>query len=958
MCGVNGLGRAREAKSVNGHEASATAATMTGHLHGRAAERAALDSLLRQARSGLGGCLVLHGEPGIGKTMLLEYAAERARDIRVLRAAGTEVEADLGYAAVHRLLVPVLDKLNRLPAPQARALGTVLGRTDGPAPDRLLVAMAALSLLSGVASERPLVCLVDDAHWIDAASQDVLTYVARRVDSERVAMVMAMRTDEGGPLDTCSLDDVLLTGLDHSAALQVLTERSGAGLTTAQRERLLRATGSNPQALSEVPVAALRGAADEPVPLSSRLQDEFLKRANGRDRAGRRMLLLVAAYGTGATPTVRRAATILDGNEEAGVLDDLADLIDQDGTTVAFRHPLIRSAVYYGASSTERREAHRALALASETQASEHGHDVAGGSEVHLDRQAWHLARAAAAPDERIAELVDRSATRMMRREGPAAAAIEFDRAAELSTSEPARVRRLVMASDAWWQAGDSTHAAELMNRVEHVDHLPDSAKLDLAALRALSELRSGTPYDVVDLLQPLIPQVLRSDRERAVRLLMLFGEGCLNANAADAYAAIGAPLNDLHVPGDDPSSALLRLFRAAYRVCSCEKRDLKPSDLEIVERLTDPIKLCWASALTHSIGEPELARRLGRSAVQRAKHLGAAGTLAWALEAVVSDDISRGQFALAEAHAQEGYDLAMETGQPNIGCQYQSWLVLVVALRGQEREAYRRSTKVLADAHARGLVAVAMTASRALGLLHLAAGRHDQAITHFQSHGLSNAVHPRTAIATVPDLIDAAVHANRKDLAVSILSDFVAWADATGSAGPRALAARCQAQLAPVDAAEDEFRRALQLHAASAQPVEQARTELLFGEHLRRIRRRLDARTHLRAAMETFQHLGMLVWANRAQQELRATGETSRRRQPSATRTLTPQELRIIAAVSQGATNREAAAQLSLSPRTVDYHMRKVFRKLGISSRGQLIRLTLDHGLDLQQEPSKRPAR
>ncbi|MQA85634.1 MAG: AAA family ATPase, partial [Streptosporangiales bacterium] len=386
------------------------ASTLGCVLQGRGKEREAIEALLERARAGRGGCLVLHGEPGIGKTALLDYAAEQAAEQGAgrgagMRTAGVEPESDLGYAALHRLLLPVLDRIDGLPGPQAEALGVVFGRSSGPAPDRFLAALAALSLLSEVAGERPVLCLVDDAHWTDTSSLDTLAFVARRLDAEPIALAMAARADEGRSLDVAGLVELPLAGLDRKAARALLAERGVEQPSEPELDDLLRATGGNPLALREMPDSVRRDLrSGEPLPLAAGLQRAFLERARQRDPAAQRLLLLVAADGSGRLDTIRRAAAALGSDADPhpyGPDGGLDDLLTEEGGRLAFRHPLIRSAIYHGADPADRRAAHRALAAALDT-----GPD--GGPE--LDRRAWHLGQAADGPDEQAAEELERSA--------------------------------------------------------------------------------------------------------------------------------------------------------------------------------------------------------------------------------------------------------------------------------------------------------------------------------------------------------------------------------------------------------------------------------------------------------------------------------------------------------------------------------------------------------------------
>lgn len=902
-------------------------------LHGRAKERAAIEGLLEQTRAGRGGCVVLHGEPGIGKTALLEYAAAQAAGMRVLRTAGVEPETDLGFATLHRLLLPVLDRVEQLPEPQARGLGVVFGQADGPPPDRFLVALATLSLLSDVAGDQPVLCLVDDAHWADAPSLDTLAFVARRLDAEPVAVAFAARADEGRHLDTSGLLDLPLAGLDRDAARALLVAHGGERLSAADQDELLRTASGNPLAIRELP-AAFRGAVPgEPLPLAAGLRWAFLERARRRGSAAQQLLLLTAADGTGRLDTIRRAAAVLGGPAPAAVADladDLADLVVVDGARLTFRHPLMRAAIYHDGSPTQLRAVHRALAAALLD------------DEQERDRRAWHLGKAAAGPDEEVAGELERSAERATRRAGPAAAAAALQRSAELSDSAARRAGRLVAAATAWWQGGHASRAAELLEDAERAGPLTGANRWDAAALRALMELRAGTPSEALALLRPVIADALRGDQHRAIPLLMLLGEAGFQTNAGEVWTELAALLEPLPLAGDDVEDVLARLFRAACRARAGKPLGLASGDLAAADRFTDPVALLWAGGMAWGVGDQEQGRSLRRKAVRRARALGAAGTLAWALEYLVTDELTRGRFATAEAFAEEGLRFAEETSQPNTACRHRGSLAVLAALRGHDDRARVYADEVLSEADQRHLAGATVAAYRALGLLDLAAGRYPEALDHFEAVERGSATHPGIKLMSVPELVEAAVRANQPARAADALQGLAGWADATNAPELTALVARCQALLATDGSAESHFRRALDRHAQTERPMEQARTALLYGQWLRRERRRSDARPHLRAALETFRRLGAATWAELARGELRATGETARRRDPSALATLTPQELRIVAAVSEGATNREVAAQLLLSPRTVDYHLRKVFQKAGVSSRAELIRLTL----------------
>jgi DNA-binding CsgD family transcriptional regulator len=905
-------------------------------LRGRETEQAAIDTLLQRARDGHGGGLVLHGEAGMGKSALVAYARGRATGMRVLGTAGVEPESDLGHATLHRLLLPVLDRLDRLPEPQARALGVVFAQRQGSTPDRFLVALATLSLLSELADNRPVLCLVDDAHWADRASLDTLGFVARRLDAEPIAVLLATRTAAGVPGADAGLTDLPLAGLPPEAARALLGEHGGDRLPPAEQDELLSASGGNPLAIREFAALARHAVRrGEPLPLADRLQRAFLDQAGRHPAAVQRLLLLIAVDGSGRPDVLRRAAAAL-GLETAPLeVGELDELVTSDGREVAFRHPLIRAAVYHGASAAQRRAAHRALAAAL------------AGQPTELERRAWHLAHAAEGPDEQVAAELERSAARTMRLAGPAAAAATLGRAAELSLSDAQRSRRAVAAAAAWLKAGDSARATVLLDRTEATEQPAGGLRRDIAELRALIELRAGTPTEAVALLQAVLPDavVAEGNRHRAVQLLLLLGEAGILAGAPSAWAEIATAVELLPAHGTDTDDTLLRLLGALHRALAGADPQLAAGDLTALERLTEPVTLAQVAGMAWGLGHHGLARRLRSRAVRLARTRGAAGSLAWVLLSSVTDELGHGRFGIAEADAEEGYRLAIETNQPNTACRYRSLLALLAAHRGREHQARELAERALQAATERDLPDVAAWARHALGLLDLVAGRSTEALGHLQM------MHVPTApsgilLEAVPDLVEAAARAGEPAQGAEPLARFQAWATTTNAPQLQALAARCRALLATGDAAMGEFEAALRLHTLANRPMDQARTQLLIGEYLRRARRRADARRHLRAAGETFTRLGAGAWADRARAELRAAGEASPRPAANRLAALTPQELRIAVAVSEGASNRQIAAQLFLSRRTVDYHLRKVFQKTGIASRAELVRLVLaEHG-------------
>lgn len=889
-------------------------------LVGREAEQRAIDDLLERARAQQGGGLVLRGEPGIGKSALLRYAADHAGDLLVLRATGVEAESTLAYAALHQLLHPILAQVDALPEPQAEALRTALGLAKGLQTQPFLVSAAALTLLSEAAGDHAILCLVDDAQWCDGPSLDAFSFVARRLAAESVALLIATREEGVG-----GVTELRLSGLDADAAAVLLGDR----IAPALRERFVASTGGNPLALLELPstLGRLGMHVAEPVPLVGRLEHAFRERTRKLTTDARTVLLLAAADGTGRLATVRRAAHLLGA--DAGLLDtdEVAHLVRVDEDTVAFRHPLIRSVLYHGAPAHLRRAAHQALADALTGD----GVDV----DAEADRRAWHRAKAAEEPDEEVASELERSAEQALRRSGYAAGAAALERAATLSVAASDRARRLVGAAAAAWRGGNTEAALALLARAG------DDGLL-ARFLRGEIELRTGVPEDAVAILLPAATDAVTADPRLALRMLLLAREAAYSSGTVAELAeldAVVARLPDF----DRPDDALIALsLRSSPTVTARDQAPAVAGELARLAEVSDPELLLTAGGIALWVGDFPEARRLRTKAVARARALGAAGTLALALEYVVPEETELGRLAAAEALADEGRQLALETGRRNSAALHRAYLAHLAGLRGREDEAVRLADEAITEAVARNLVKVADIALRAKGLCALAARRADDALATFAMLDGSGPLpgSPSRALSAAPDHIEAAVRGDHADDAAKLLTPYQEWAEASGSPHHRALAARAAALLAPASSAAELFQESLALHATAGRPFDHARTELLYGEFLRRERQRAESRTHLRAALDVFTRLGTPVWARRAEAELRATGETARERDPNAMETLTPQELQIAEAVREGATNREVASQLFISPRTVDYHLGKIFRKLNVSSRRDLMRV------------------
>ncbi|WP_433436520.1 AAA family ATPase [Nonomuraea sp. CA-141351] len=894
---------------------------------GRDDELRLLESLLMHASQGRGGGVILQGEPGIGKSALLSCAEERAVGFRVLRAVGAEPESDLAYATLHQLLLPVLGQVDGLPGPQAQALDVLFGRIHGAPPDPFLVALSTLSVLSLLAGDRPVLCVVDDAHWADQPTLKTLAFVARRLTDEPAVLLLAARADEGHGADLPDLRRVPLMGLDRESAKSLLTERR---MTGSEQNRLLAVTGGNPLALIELAGQPLPPeGTPEPPALHDELRRSFLAKVQARHAESLPLLQLIAAGGSGSLDGFERAAALL--RVDSGPLHraELDELLSYDGTQLAFRHPLIRSAIYHSAPADRRAAIHRALAAAFD-----------GPTDQH--RRAWHLGQAAVGPDERTAEQLERSAEQVAERGGPAAAMAALSRAAELTADGRRRGRRLWTAAHAALHGGFTARAMELLDRAEREPNLDEADRIPLAVMRAIVAEFAGSPEDALSLIRPWIPRVLRLDRRRFAPTVAMYADLGTRTRRSGVWADLAGWLQGIPLEPDDPEDAVLLLLRHASQARTGQDLAIARWDGAALDALTDPILMTMAGAVARGLGDHELGRRLYRDAGQLARVGGSLGALAWNLEYQAADELAHGRLGLAEAQAEEGYQFAVEVGQPSTACRNRGLLALCAAMRGRP-DAAELAAGVLAEATERRLPDAMVYAWRALGLIELAAGRYHEAIRHLTAVGDWDVSAPADLVmGIVPDLVEALVRAGEQDRAAAASARYEQWSRHTTSPEQAALAARCRALLSTGGAADGHFEQSLRLHTRSDSALEHARTQLLLGEQLRRGRRRSQAQQHLRAAAETFRSLGTLAWEDRVLGELRAAGESARPHHTGALSTLTPQELRITLAVGEGLTNREIAARLFLSPRTVDYHLRKVFQKIDITSRAELMRLVL----------------
>ena len=908
-------------------------------LYGRDAERARIRELLDAGRESRSEVLLVRGEAGVGKTALLEDARRRAGDMQVLTSCGVESESQLPFAAVQQLVRPALDDLEALPEPQRGALRAALGLEAGGRDQPFLVSLAVLSLLAEIAERRPLLCLVDDAHWLDDASADALVFAARRLSAEPIVMLFAAREGDVRRFDALGLPELQLRGLDRAAARSLLADRVGAVLSPGTGETLIEGTGGNPLALLEVPLALseaeLSGAEPmiDPLPVGDRVEHAFLARLRRLPAATQTMLLVAAAEATGELATVLRAAQSLGA--EAAALDaaERAGLVEARGSRLEFRHPLVRSAVYQGAPLSRRQAAHRALASALD-------------GDADPDRGTWHRAAASVEPDPIVAAQLEQAAERALRRSGYAAASLALERAAALTEADHERARRLTAAAQNAWFGGRPKRALMLYDRARPLASDP-LHRADISLGRGVITVYLGAPADAWDTLVHGAVEVGPADAERALYMLgaaTLAAAYVADGEASAAIAEAGHRIRGGETPVTRFLSAFVfgsdALLRGAYA-------DAAPALCEALEAADEadrvapsrfPALLVLAGLAALFVGDDHALHRFNHTVAARARDSGALGLLTQAVPRLAFAEIWAGRWAAASAGLREGLELARSSDQHQVVAHMLCELALVAALRGDEPGCRALAEESHELAAPRGLTHVANTVRWSLALVDLGGGRADEALLHARE--ITNS--PVALHATL-DRVEAAVRAGQPATAMSWLGPFERWAQAVGAAWARGVALHGRALLCDDEAESDElFGRALDAHAGGARPFERARTQLAYGEHLRRARRRVEAREHLRSALDAFETLGAALWAERARVELRASGQTARRRDDSTRDELTAQELQISRFVARGLSNREVAAQLYLSPRTVDFHLRNVFRKLGIASRTELARLEL----------------
>jgi DNA-binding CsgD family transcriptional regulator len=902
-------------------------------LVGRAAETAAIGRLLTQAREGRSGVLLLRGEAGVGKSALLEHAADEAEGFTVLRGSGVEGESELAYAALHQILRPVVDRIDHLPGPQADALRAAFALTNDTVEERFRVSLGVLGLLSEAAENGPVLCLVDDVQWLDRASSDALLFAARRLEAEAVAMLFAARDDSNLRFDARGLSELRLSALTVADARRVLLDLVGPRPGPGIAEWVLENANGNPLALMELPrnmtADQLSGKSALVALPATSVEQVYLERVERLPDETRRLLVLAACEETGSRATVERAAAELGLDMSALSAAEADGLVLVDSEGLRFRHPLVRSAIYRAARFTERESAHRALASAS----------AAEGNE---DRAVWHLAAATVGADESVAQALEATAERARVRSGHTAAASALERAAALSPDSEARGRRHLAAAGAAWAAGQPERALTSIDRaVPDVTDL--EPQMEAEGLRGVIEWRCGSPPEACSTLLRAARRLAETTPNRALHMLADAAVAGWDAGAQDRLVEIARAVASLRLDPVHEDATLSEVLLVSVSATEApRRRDTMPL-LTAVSRSqgwTDARLLIWAAIAAELAGEHELEVSLLDRAASQARTSGAVDTLTVVLESMAVQGFLAGDFNVA-AEATEGLRLAQEAGLLNAANLHRSVLAWLAAVQGREEECRALSGAVIEEAGLRGHAIACSIAEWAAALLELGQGHQEEAARRLGrlAGAAPGYAHPFYVLSSAPDLVEAYVRTGRPDAARAAYAPLERFAGSDGPAWAGALAARCRALLADDSTAEAEFVAALRIHDMNGNPFDRARTRLLYGEWLRRERRRTDAREQLRSALSGFETLRADPWAERARVELRATGETAQRRDPTSLEDLTPQELQIARLVAEGSSNREVAAHLFLSPRTVEYHLHKVFTKLGIASRAELIR-------------------
>lgn len=923
----------------DGDRGAAAGEAPAAELLGRRAELAVLERVVAGLRTGESRALVVLGEAGVGKTALLDHMARSAEDLRILRAVGVQSEMELLFAALHQLCAPILARTDRIPGPQRQALATIFGMAPGPAPDPFMVGLAVLSLISDLAAEKPVLVIVDDAQWLDTATAQTLGFVARRLGTEAVGLVFGARESR---MELRDLPGMTVEGLPDAEARALLGSTVDFLIDGPIRDRIVAETGGNPLALLELPrgltatqLAAGFGLAGGPG-LPVRIEQSFLRQAEALPPSTRRLLLIAAAEPEGDPVVVGRAA------DQLGIAADFTEVASllTLGDRVTFRHPLVRSALYGAAPDSERREIHLALAAATDAAADP-------------DRRAWHLAAAATGPDEEVALALERSADRAQARGGFAAAAACLQRAVALTVDPARRTQRAMAGAHASLRAGAFATASTLLVTAE-IGQLDELGRARIDQIRAEAAFAQQRGRDAAGLLlraaQTLEPLDARLARDTyldawsaalfAGRLARTVGLREVSRAARATARPEGSPrssdllldgLATLFVEGRQDAVPLLERAAAAFGSSAVSAEEA--------------LRWGWlGTAAAATAWDFEACFATASRQVEAARSAGALAVLVVGVNVLEQVATFAGDFTEATALRAEA-DAVREATGTHVA---PYGALVLAAFRGHEDEAFRLIDKTIADATAEGQGTAVRYAQWTQSVVLNALGHHDKALALSR---LASEDTPELWLSSwaLCEQIEAATRTGHADEAAAALARLQDGTRYSNQPWALAVEARARALLQTDDEAEAAYVEAIELLTGTRLRPDLARTRLLYGEYLRRRGRRLEARSELRAAYELFSTIGMDAFADRAHRELLATGETIRKRTTvsSASDALTSQERQIALLVRDGLSNSEVATRLFLSPRTVEWHLRKVFDKLSINSRRQLRDVSFQNGYE-----------
>ncbi|MCS5720292.1 DUF2791 family P-loop domain-containing protein [Herbiconiux sp. CPCC 205763] len=934
-----GRGLAERARNPQEWVGSVPQPGSPSRLIGRQPECERLSGLLTAAREGRGGVLIVRGEAGVGKSALLQFLLEQATDCQVARVVGVESEAELAYAGLHQLCAPFLSRFDALPAPQNHALRTVFGLQSGAAPDRFLVGLAVLTLLSELAESRPLICCVDDAQWLDDASAQALEFAVRRLGMEPVVAIVSTRdTSTARRFD--GLAELVVTGLSAAESIALLDSAVIGTIEPAVRDRIVAESHGNPLALLELPRGLSAGELSfesegglKATPMADRLEQQFLRRTRALPRATRRLLLLAAAEPVGDRILLERAAARFGIEPDAATPAETAGLIELDGT-VRFRHPLVRSAIYRSATPAQRRQAHQALADSMD-------------AEADPDRTAWHRARAVVGPDDAVADELERSATRATAQGGLAAAAAFLERAAALTGDPSERVRRNLDAAQAKTRAGGFADSSNLLRLVD-VPSLADADRARIELVRAENSFGAHNGNEALPLLlsaarrlEPIDARLARDAYVDAFSAAVLterlaagpgtreVAEAVRHAPPADPPRLRDALLEALAIRFTEGFAPALPLSRRAVEAFAAAAHE--PDGLLSDTRL--------AAATAASLWDDRDWDVLTRRQVMVARAAEVLDALPRALVDRTIMHLFTGDLAAAAYLVEESRFVADLTGSGlapygEIG---------LLAVRGDLERGEAMFDDALERVRARGEGAGVTLIHWARAVLYNGLGRYEDALDAARI-AAECPLELGAAQWALAELVEAAARIGDLPVAEAALDDLSAMAAQSGTEWALGVAASRRALVSEGESADELHRLGLEHLARTTVRVELARARLLYGEWLRRERRRAEARGQLRAAHSALAAMGLVAFAERARRELLATGETVRTRDERISTGLTPQEATVAKLAVEGLTNPEIGTALYISPRTVEWHLHHIFTKLGVTTRRELRRTFKGH--------------